>query len=283
MGVRLLKIFCILACVSCVAGFVTIIRAHLSAAGSMSTGHGILAAIWLLIVALMYAVEFYGIHTKAPFAWKLGWVILAATFVGFLLGAGSAALEVPETDDPRVAFASVLVIGAVVSVYWGFWWKRQRAYFTARSPSITKAGTKELAIVFGIAALVFAGVTLLERQTDKYLSLTNPAVEQFHAQLATGQYAAIYQGADETLRRQTAEADFVSLLQSVHQRLGDVKDSHLNRTGIARHTSQDVTISLNYETKFTYGTGTERFVWRDQSGRVTLGAYQVRSKLLTTK
>jgi len=249
----------------------------------MSTGHGILAAIWLLVVALMYAVEFYGIHTKAPFAWKLGWVILAATFVGFLLGAGSAALEVPEADDPRVAFASVLAIGAVVSVYWGFWWKRQRAYFTAQSPSITKAGKKELAIVFGIAALVLAGVTLLERQTDTYLKLTSPAVEQFHAQLAAGQYAAIYEEADETLRKKTAEAAFVDLLQSVHQKLGDVHDSHLNRTGIAWHSKQSVTISLNYETKFTYGMGTEQFVWQDKGNRVTLEGYQIRSNVLTAK
>lgn len=280
---RLLKIFCIFACVSCAAGFVTIIRAHSSAAESISTGRGILAAIWLLAIALVYAVEFYGIHTKAPFAWKLGWGILAATFVEFFVGAGSATLEVPKTDYPWVAFASLTVVGSLVAFYWGFWWKRQKAYFTAQSPSITKAGTKELAIVFGIAALVLAGVTLLERQTDKYLKLTSPAVEQFHAQLAAGQYAAIYDGADETLRKKTTEAAFVDLLQSVHQKLGDVHDSNLNRTGIAWHSNQNVTISVNYETKFTYGMGTEQFVWQDKGNRVTLGGYQIRSNVLTAK
>jgi hypothetical protein len=266
-----------------VARFVAIIRAHSSAAESMSTEHGILAAISLLVVALMYAVEFYGIHTKALFAWNLGWIILAATLLEFFAAAGSAALEVPETDYPWVAFASVMVGGSLVALYWGVWWKRQRGYFTAQSPSIAKTGTKELVIVFGIAALVLVAVMLLEGQTAKYLKLTNPAVEQFHAQLAAGQYAAIYDGADATLRKATSEADFVDLLQSAHRKLGDVRDSRLSRTGIAWHSSQSVTISLHYETKFTYGMGTEQFVWQDQGNRVTLGGYHIRSKVLTAK
>ena len=280
---RPLKIFCIFACLSCVARFVAIMRAHSSAAESMSTEHGILAAIWLLVIALVYAAEFYGIHTKAIFAWKLGWGILAATFLELFVLAGSAALQVPETDYPWVAFAGVIVGGSLVALYWGFWWKRQKGYFTAQSPTIAKTGTKEFAIVFGIAALVLGAVTLLERQTDRYLELTNPAVERFHAQLAAGQYAAIYDGADETLRRKTTEATFLDLLQSVHQKLGDVQDSKLNRTGIAWHSSQNVTISLNYETKFTYGTGTEQFAWQDQGNRVTSGGYQIRSKVLAAK
>ena len=59
--------------------------------------------------------------------------------------------------------------------------------------------------MFGIAALVLGAVTLLERQTDRYLELTNPAVERFHAQLAAGQYAAIYDGAG---RRNATEKDY---------------------------------------------------------------------------
>ena len=87
----------------------------------------------------------------------------------------------------------------------------------------------------------------------------------------------------ETLRRKTTEATFLDLLQSVHQKLGDVQDSKLNRTGIAWHSSQNVTISLNYETKFTYGTGTEQFAWQDQETRGTSGGYQIRSKVLAAK
>ncbi len=281
---RLVKIFCVVASLSCLARVVAIARGiRSSETGSIGAGHGILAAIWLLAIALVYAVEFYGIHTKALFAWKLGWVILATTYLEFFVAAGSAAIKVPETDSPRVAFAGVMVVGALVASYWGLWWKRQKGYFTGQSPTIAKTGTKELTIVFGTAALVLAVVMLLEGQTDKYLKLTNPAVEQFHAQLAAGQYAAIYEGADETLRRKTTEADFVDLLQSVHQKLGGVQDSNLNRTGIAWHSSQNVTISLHYETKFAYGSGTEQFVWQDKSNRVTLGGYQIRSKVLTAK
>ena len=51
----------------------------------------------------MCAVEFYRIHTKVVFAWKLGWVILTAEFLRFLVVGGSSALQVPETDHPWVA------------------------------------------------------------------------------------------------------------------------------------------------------------------------------------
>ena len=74
---RAAKIACAVTCVFSLMGFIGIIRGiHSPQTVSLFTGHGILAAIGL--IALMCAVEFYGIHTKALFAWKLGWGILAA-------------------------------------------------------------------------------------------------------------------------------------------------------------------------------------------------------------
>jgi hypothetical protein len=206
-------------------GFIAIIRGVRSPqTGSLITGRGILAAIGLLVIALMCAVEFYGIHTRAVFAWKLGWVILTAGFLRFLVDGGSSALQVPETDHPWVAFGAVMVGGSVVAVYWGFWWKRQKDYFTAQSPAIPRAGTKELAVVLCIAALVLAGVGLISGPVAKYHELGNQAVKQFHEQLAAGQY-----------------------------------------------------------TKFTNGTGTEQFAWQAYDNHVTLGRYQIKSSVLTSR
>ena len=249
----------------------------------MITKHSILALIWSLVIALVCAVEFYGIHTKALFAWKLGWVILAAISVQFLVLAGSSALNVPGRDDPWVAFAAVMVAFSLVALYWNFGWKRQKGYSTGQSPTSQSTGKKELATVFGIAALAFALLTLPSRQTAKYQELTNPAVKQFHEQLAAGQYVAIYDGADETLRRTTSESDFVNLLQSVHQKLGKVQELNLTRTVIALHGGGVKSIGLTYDTKFTYGTGTEKFVWQKDDNHVTLGLYQIKSKVLTAK
>ena len=274
---RVLKVFCALVCLSSVARFVAVIH------GSTITKHGILVVIWLLIIALVYAFELYGIHTKAGFAWKLGWGILAATFLQFLVLAGSAALKAPETDYPWVAFGAVTVGGSLVALYWGFWWRRQKSYFVLPSPTIPKTGTKELVAVFCILALAFAALTLFSSRTDKYREPADAAVKQFHEQLAAGQYAAIYDEADETLHTATSQSDFVNLLQSVHQKLGNAQDLNLSRTAISFHGGGRMSIRVTYDTKFTNGTATEQFVWQDQDSRVTLGQYQIRSDVLTAK
>lgn len=116
---RAAKFACGLAWVFYLGRFIAIIHGIRSRqTGSLLTGHSILAAIGLLVLALTCAVEFYGIHTKALFARKLGWVILAAMFLQFLVVGGSSALQVPETDHPWVAFSAVIAGGSVVGAYW---------------------------------------------------------------------------------------------------------------------------------------------------------------------
>lgn len=277
---RAAKIACALACVFSLVGFVaTILGIRSPQTGLLFIGHGIFAAIGLLVIALMWAVEFYGIHTKAVFAWKLGWGILAAEFLRFLLVGWSSALQVPEIDHPWVAFGAVMVCGSVVAVYWGFWWRRQKDYFTAQSPAIPKVGAK-VAVALCIVALVLAAVGLISGPVAKYHKLGDQAVTQFHDQLSAGQYVAIYDGADETLRESISKADFVNLLESVHGKLGDVQDLNPTWTGVSFHGSQRATIALNFDTKFTKGTGTEQFVWQEQGTHLTLSRYQIKSKAL---
>jgi hypothetical protein len=281
---RVAKIACALACVFSLVQFIAMIRGIGSPqSSSLFTGHGILAAIVQLVIALMCAVEFYGIHTRALFAWKLGWGILAAMFLRFLIVAGSSALQVPEIDQPWVAFGAVMVCGSLVAVYWGVWWNRQKDYFTAQSPTIPKTGTKELAVVLCIVALVLAGVGLISGPVAKYHELGNQAVKQFHEQLAAGQYIAIYDAADETLRESRSKSDFVNLLQSVHEKLGDVQYLNSSWKGVAFHGGQRATIALDFETKFTNGTATEQFVWQEHDNRLALSRYQIKSKVLDSK
>lgn len=281
---RFLKVFCVLVCLFSVARFVAIIHGVFSPeAGLIVARPGIWAAIWSLVVALAAALEFYGIHKRAPFAWNLGWGILAATFSEFLARAGSAVLGVPEADYPWVAFAGVMVGGSLVALYWGLWWKRQKGYFTSQSPAIPNARTKELVAVLCIAASAFVAIKLFAAQTAKYREPADPAVKQFHEQLAAGQYVAIYDEADETLRRTTSESDFVDLLQSVHQRLGDAQNLNLRSTVISWHGHGKMSIGVTYDARFTHGIATEQFLWQEQNNRVALGRYQIRSNVLTPK
>jgi hypothetical protein len=281
---RSAKIVCALACVFSLVGFIATTRGIRSPqAGSFFAGQGIFAAIGLLVIASMCAVEFYGIHTRALFAWKLGWGILAAVFLQFLVIGGSSALQVPEADHPLVAFGAVMICGSAVALYWGFWWKRQKDHFTAQSPGSRKTRTKELAVVFCIVVLVFAGVALISGPVAKYHGLGHQAVKQFHEQLASGQYNEIYDAADETLRKTTSKSDFVNLLQSVHERLGDVESLNPGWRGIAFHGGQHMTISEYFDTKFTHGNGTEWFVWQADDNHLTLGRYQIKSSVLTSR
>ena len=281
---RIAKIACVLVCVFSLAAFTATIRGIRSPlAGSLFTGHGILAGIGLLVVALMCAIEFYGIHKKALFAWKLGWGILIAGFLQFLVVGGSSVLQAPKTDYSWVAFGAVMVGGSVAAVRWGFWWNRQKDYFAAQSSVAPRTGTEELAVVLGIAALVLVGIGLISGPVAKYHELGNKAVREFHEQLAAGQYVAIYDAADETLRECTAKSDFVNLLQSVHDKLGDVQDLNPSWKGIAFHGGQGATIALHFDTKFRNGTGTEQFVWQEHDNRLTLSRYQIKSKVLDSK
>lgn len=281
---RVAKIACALACVSSLAGFIAIIRGIRSPQiGSLFTGHGIPAAVGLLVIAVMCAVEFYGIHTKARFAWRLGWGILAAGFLRFLVAAGSSALQVPETDHPWAAFGAVMVAGSVGAVYWGFWWKRQKEYFTAQSPVIAMLTTKKLAVVLCIITLVIAGAALISGPLAKYNERGNQAVQQFHEQLAAGQYVAIYDASDEALRKCTSKSDFIDILQAVHDKLGTVQDLNPSWKGVAFHGGHRATIALYFDTKFTNGTATEQFVWQDYNNRLTLSRYQIKSTVLDSK
>ncbi|MGB9337285.1 MAG: hypothetical protein WCB14_19905 [Candidatus Acidiferrales bacterium] len=107
--------------------------APLSGAGAIGVIHGRPSVIWELVNALLYAAAFYGIHTKAPITWKLGWIALAASFLHFLFRAMSAIQTIPKADHPAVAAVAVLVGAAAVTIYWGLWWNRQKYYFAPRS------------------------------------------------------------------------------------------------------------------------------------------------------
>jgi len=274
---RVLKIFCVLACLSCVADFISIVHKMYSPqTGSIAPEHGIVNMCLSFVGAAIYGAEFYGIHKKARFAWNLGWVILATTFTAFLL----AALRVPEIDHPWVAFAAVMVGASCVLAYWGVWWKRQKDYFTGLSPSASNRGKKDLAVVFCISALVIAAFTLLSGSTSKDQEIANQAVAHFHEQLGAEQYVAIYDAADETLRRTTSGPDFVNLLRAVHQTLGAVQYAAPKR--IVFQMAQGTT-RLDYDTTFAWGTGREQFVWQIRDNQAVLHSYRINSKSLANK
>jgi hypothetical protein len=279
---RVFKILCALVCLSCIARFILYFHAiHPPQVGSAGGGQSIFAASSALGGALLFAIELYGLHKRALFAWILGWVILAATFVNFLSVASYSILKtVPKADHPWVAIAATMVMSSLVALYWGVWWSRQKAYFASQSLSSSGTRRKELVAVVCVSALAFAGMMFLSSRAGEYVALATPAVNQFHEEVASERYRAIYDAADVALRNRTTESDFVNLLRSVRESLGNVEVSKLSLTNIAWHGKHSATISLIYYTTFVRGTATERFLWEDRDGRLTLARYQIFSAAL---
>jgi hypothetical protein len=115
------------------------------------------------------------------------------------------------------------------------------------------------------------------------VELAKQNVGMFHAQMDTEQYAAAYAASDEKMHQATSGTDFVNLLDAVHRKLGTVRESNLRNTGIAWFAGQGATVTLVYETKFSDGTATEKFVWHIKDGNATLYGYNINSNELVTR
>jgi hypothetical protein len=134
-------------------------------------------------------------------------------------------------------------------------------------------------------ALLFGTCIVLSScgSSTKSVKLAQQNVEQFHSQLNSEQYAAIYAACDEKFHQASSESDFVKLLGAVHRKLGNVQQSNLSNTGVAWFAGQGATVTLVYNTKFAEGTGTEQFVWHIKDDSAALYSYHINSNELITK
>lgn len=119
--------------------------------------------------------------------------------------------------------------------------------------------------------------------STKSIEQAEQNVEQFHTQLNTEQFAAVYAASDDKFRQATSEAALVKVLDAVHRKLGFVQQSKLRNKGIAWFSGQGATVTLVYDTKFAEGTGALRFVWHIKDGAATLYGYNINSNDLVTK
>src|SRR5580700_9556933 len=119
--------------------------------------------------------------------------------------------------------------------------------------------------------------------STKSLELAEQNVQQFHSELDSEQYTAVYAASDEKFHEATTESDFVKLLEAVHRKLGNVQQANLRNTGVAWFAGQGATVTLVYETRFTEGTGTEQFIWHIKDNGAALYSYHINSNELVIK
>ena len=135
-------------------------------------------------------------------------------------------------------------------------------------------------------AIVCASCMLLSscgRSSAKSLGIAKQNAEQFHSQLNSEQYTAVYASTDEKFRVVTSEPKFTKLLEAVHRKLGNVQQSNLRNMYIGWPTGRGQTVSLVYDTTFAQGTGTEHFTWIVKDSNTTLYSYYINSDDLIEK
>lgn len=119
--------------------------------------------------------------------------------------------------------------------------------------------------------------------STKDVKLAEQGTGQFHSQLDSEQYRAVYAQADENLHKAATEADFVNLLQAVHQKLGRVQSSQRRNYQVNWSTGLGTVITLIYDTSFDGGNSTEQFAWRTRDNQPALIGYHISSNALITK
>ena len=124
---RVLMALLLFSCVACILSAVTGIHAFdaNSRTGTVvSYWHGYWRLLPLFYAAIS-ALAFYGIYRHYPVVWKLGWVFLIGGAVEFIVLAWLSLIHQPYGWVGAIA-ATLGGIG--VTVYWGFWWRKQKSY-----------------------------------------------------------------------------------------------------------------------------------------------------------
>jgi hypothetical protein len=113
--------------------------------------------------------------------------------------------------------------------------------------------------------------------SSKSVELAKRNVEQFHSELDSEQYAAVYAACDEKFQQVSTESEFARLLEAIHGKLGNVQKADLRDTRTVSLQGEGAMVTLEYETKFAEGTGTEKFSWHIKDRGAALYRYEIDS------
>jgi hypothetical protein len=132
---------------------------------------------------------------------------------------------------------------------------------------------------------VIAACTLLEgcASATKGFELAEGAVRQFHSQLDSEQYSAIYQSADVKMKKSISESDFASVLREVHSKLGSFQSSSQPTKTFVYRAPHRATVKFDYDTTFARGTATEKFTWEISDNFIVLGGYKIDSSEIVAR
>jgi hypothetical protein len=103
-----------------------------------------------------------------------------------------------------------------------------------------------------------------------------PDVAKFHRQLASEDYAAIWQGTADDMRSASNEVDFTKFLAAINRKLGKVVQTE--QVGWRTNVSTGGTFAVvQMETRFERGKGSETFTFRQNGNSLKLAGYNLNS------
>jgi hypothetical protein len=126
---RLLKIFLAFFCAWSAVDFIVAAGGIHLPYGAAYSKHLVMAGP--LVIMLLLAAALYGLRKRTLIVWKLGWCYLIAAYLSWLFTGLSSTRRISSADSPMVASVALVIVGAIVAVYWGFWWNRQKHHFAS--------------------------------------------------------------------------------------------------------------------------------------------------------
>ena len=133
---------------------------------------------------------------------------------------------------------------------------------------------KNLSIVLLILSVLSIGCFMTEG-----IEAGEKAVNKFHEQFNNNEIDEIYNDADQQFKESDSKESIIGFLEKVRKRLGKVKDT--KRTGWNVNKNLKGTFAtVNFETEFENGKGTETFIFLLADEDTKLLNYNVNSKAL---
>jgi len=123
---------------------------------------------------------------------------------------------------------------------------------------------------------VFIGIVLCGCSSQKDFQEAERATDEFHLQLARGNYGGIYDASGPAIRDTASRDQFISMMQGLNQKLGvcgtaDRKGFNVN------YTTGGTFVAMVYSRKCANTSLEERFDWRIEGGRASLHGYHFKS------
>lgn len=116
----------------------------------------------------------------------------------------------------------------------------------------------------------------LSCSVDEYKSLAESEVPKFHGSLDEAKFENLYNQSSDDLKKVASKEDFIKLVKAVHEKLGNVVQTKSTSYNVNYHTSGTF-VTLTYDTNFTKGKGSEKFVYQIRDKTPILNGYWINS------